>query len=178
MGAAIAESAYLRGADVLLLRAKTSVKPRLDIKEKLFETADDLEKLLLKEIRDYDICIHTAAVSDFSIKNIKGKLSSDEKHTVILEPRQKILDQIKRVNPKIFLVAFKAEVGLSDKQLLEKARKIQANMIVANHVGRSDRGFESDNNEVFILGKTIRHVLLSPKSVVSEIILDEIVRAC
>jgi len=42
MGVALAEECYLRGADVLLLRAKNSVSPRYLIKEKIFENLKDV----------------------------------------------------------------------------------------------------------------------------------------
>lgn len=173
MGVAIAEECFLRGANVLLLRARSSVKPRLNIPEKLFDTADELEKMIQNE--KFDICIHTAAVSDFTVMKTKGKLDSRKKHVLILNPRPKILDRIKKGNPKIFLVAFKAEVGLTDTQLIEKAKKLRADMVVANHVGMPDRGFESDSNEVFIIqNEQTIHVHLAPKRIIAEKIIDEL----
>ena len=178
MGVAIAEKCFLRGAELLLLRSNSSVKPRYNFKEKTFETADELEQILLKEIPTTDVCIHTAAVSDYSIQKIKGKLASDATHSIKLKPRKKILDQIKKVNPRIVLVAFKAEVGLSDKDLIKEAQKRQkeshADMIVANHVGLPNQGFESDNNEVFIIDhkQTVTHIPLAPKRVIAEKIID------
>jgi phosphopantothenoylcysteine decarboxylase/phosphopantothenate--cysteine ligase len=182
MGAALAEACFLHDADVLLLRSNSSVRPRYHVKEKTFETADELESLLLKEIQTYDICIHTAAVSDFVIAKKRGKLLSNSSHVIKLNPRKKILDLIKKRNSKIFLVAFKAEVGLSNKALIAEAHKRQkeshADMIVANHVGLANLGFESDDNEVFIIdaqGHTT-HIPLTSKRVVAEKIVDHIFR--
>ncbi len=173
MGVAIAEESWLRGADVTLLRSRTSVKPRYTIKEKVFETADELEKLLLKEIPSFDICIHAAAVSDFSVKKTKGKLSSDKKYSLTLSPRKKILDALKKVNPKIFLVAFKAEPP--DQELIEKAKKRMkesaADMIVGNRIS----AFGSDTNEIWIITKNIvKHTGVKSKKEIAEKIIDEI----
>lgn len=180
MGVALAESCFLRGADVLLLRSNSSVRPRYNLKEKIFETADELKHILLKEVPMTDVCIHTAAVSDYVIPKMKSKLASDRSYTIRLTPRKKILDQIKKRNPKIFLMAFKAEVGLSNKQLIKEAQKRQkesrADVIVANHVGLPHLGFESDDNEVFIIDKkqTVTHVPKSPKRIVAEKIINHI----
>ncbi len=161
MGAALAEECYLRGADVLLLRAKNSVKPRYLIKEKIFETGQDLLQLIKVNIKDTDLFFQTAAVSDFKVeKAIKGKLSSDSSVNLKLVPQIKIVDHIKKLNPKTKLIAFKAEYSLSEKKLIEEASKkikdSNADFVIANDIGRSDRGFESDNNEVYIISKNGR----------------------
>jgi phosphopantothenoylcysteine decarboxylase/phosphopantothenate--cysteine ligase len=95
MGVAIAESCYLRGANVILLRSETSVFPRYKMAEKEFETADDLEKLIKHYVPQADICIHAAAVSDFALKQpLSGKTSSSHPLPLELTPRNKILDKI------------------------------------------------------------------------------------
>ena len=122
MGVAIAEECYLRGAEVLLLRAKNSVKPRYLTKEELFTSAKDLFNLVKKHTKNYDVFYHTAAVSDFSVGNsFKGKLSSKKALTLKLEPQIKIINQIKKFNPKISLIAFKAEYTANKKELVQAA---------------------------------------------------------
>lgn len=169
MGIAIAEECYLRGAEVLLLRAKNSVKPRYLINEKLFSTFDDLHALIIRHVKQADVFFHVAAVSDFQTNQTKGKISSAKTHLITLKPRLKIIEQIKKMNPKIKLIAFKAEYGLSEKQLVQEASitllRSKADAIIANDVGKCDRGFESDNNEVVIIlpDKTAKKVALSSK---------------
>lgn len=178
MGIALAEAAYLRGATVTLLRAKTSVAPRYPIKELLFDTADDLETMLHQEVATTNILIQTAAVSDFSVSQTDGKLSSTRPHTLTLEPRRKIIDTLKKQNPNIFLVAFKAEAGLTDAQLIQSAknklRESHADMVVANHIDRPGQGFGGDTNEVFIVTKqqAVTHVPLTSKREIAQKILD------
>jgi phosphopantothenoylcysteine decarboxylase/phosphopantothenate--cysteine ligase len=179
MGIALAESSFLRGADVLLLRSQTSVTPRYGIPEKIFDSADSLQQLLKTEAPHADICIHAAAVSDFELKQkTSGKISSDKPLPLELTPRTKILDTIKSFNPDIYLVAFKAEWGVSDDQLVSIATSrlshTNADLIVANDVGRSDQGFQSDNNEVFVITKSgnITHVPLAPKNSIADTVID------
>ncbi len=181
MGIAIAEECYLRSANVLLLRATNSVKPRYLIKEKLFTTAGELLSLVKEYAKDYQYFYHTAAVSDFSVENkSKGKLLSTQSYTIILKPQIKILDQIKKLNPKIRLIAFKAEYMSNEKKLikvsLDRLIKSRADAVIANDISRKDRGFEVDQNEVYILlpdGST-KHLQLSPKREIAKNIVDYI----
>ena len=179
MGVAIAEAAKRAGADVLLLRSKTSVRSRLGLTEIVFDTADSLEALMKIHCPLVDMCIHTAAVSDFQIKNKRsGKTSSDRPLALELEPRKKILESVKTYNPNIFLVAFKAESNVSDKESVRLAKyrlsKAHADLIVANDVGRKNQGFQSDENEVFVIDKQGRatHLPHAAKSIIAERIVS------
>jgi phosphopantothenoylcysteine decarboxylase/phosphopantothenate--cysteine ligase len=179
MGVALAEECYLRGADVLLLRAKSSVRPRYLIKEKIFETAEELFQLIKVNIYDSDIFFQVAAVSDFKVdKIIKGKISSDDSINLKLVPQIKIINQIKKLSPKTTLIAFKAEYGLSEKDLInegqKKLKESNADFVVANDISRSDRGFESDNNEVYIISKnkSVKKILLNSKREIAKSIVD------
>jgi len=75
-------------------------------------------------------------------------------------------------------VAFKAEYKVSDRELVERARKrlrsSGADFIVANDVGREGAGFEADTNEVFIVGrdKKVVHIPLAPKQEIAKKLLD------
>lgn len=158
MGVALAEECYLRGGSVFLMRANSSVKPRFAIPEATFDTADELFTLVKKNISTCDVFFHVAAVSDFGVENkIEGKISSKKDITLKLKSRKKIIDQIKKLNPKTFLIAFKAEYGKSEKTLVTIARKklleSNADIIVANDISRKDRGFGADTNEVYIVSK-------------------------
>lgn len=178
MGAAIADACYLRGADVLILRAKNSVAPRYHIREELFETADDLLSLLKQHMLDYDYCYHSAAVSDFTVQNkTEGKISSNNPVTLHLTPQTKIVEQIKKLNPEIKLIAFKAEseadINKLKQQAEKKLKESHADAVVANDIGRKDRGFESDDNEVLIVlsnGKTKLIPLATKKEIAKEIV--------
>jgi phosphopantothenoylcysteine decarboxylase/phosphopantothenate--cysteine ligase len=178
MGIAIAEACYLRGADVLLVRAKDSVKARYLLPEKVFVSADDLQTIMEDTVQHYDVLFHTAAVSDFQLAEpITGKISSNSNVHLHLKPRTKILDQLKKLNPSLTLIAFKAEYGLSEAQLIEVAHqrliKSQADAIVANDVSQSDRGFQADTNEVIIILKDATHHkigLASKREVAAQVI--------
>lgn len=179
MGVAIAEECYLRGADVLLLRAKSSVAPRYLIKEKMFNTAEELMVLIKENFKNTDFFYQVAAISDYKVdKSFKGKISSKKSLELKLVPQIKIINQIKRISPKTILVAFKAEYNLSEKLLIEKAleklKESQVNIVVANDISRDDRGFESNNNEVYIVSndKAVEKIPLSSKREIAKKIIE------
>lgn len=178
MGVALAEECHLRGADVLLLRAKNSVHPRYLIKEKVFETAEELMCLIKESIKNTDIFFQVAAVSDFKVEeSFKGKISSDQSFNLKLIPQIKIVDQIKKISPKTKLIAFKAEYGLSEKELIKEGQKklqeSRADFVIANDISQKDRGFESDNNEVYIISKnkSVKKIPSASKQEVAEKII-------
>lgn len=178
MGIAIAEECYLRGAEVILLRSKSSVKPRYLITEKIFETSSELFELIKKEVRKSDVIYHTTAVGDFQPeKSVKGKISSGVDLDLKLKPAEKIVDQIKKLNPAIKLVAFKAEYGLKDSEMIEKALKklieCNADAVVVNDISKADRGFEADTNEVIVVlknGESGKIFLSSKREIVKGIV--------
>lgn len=179
MGIALSEECYLRGAEVLLLRAKNSVKPRYLIKEKLFSTAEELLGLIKNNIKDTEIFFQVAAVSDYKLdRSFKGKISSKRSLDLKLIPQIKIIDQIKKLSPKTFLVAFKAEYGLTEKDLIiaadKKLKDSNSDVVIANDISRTDRGFDSDNNEVYIISKNkpIKKIKLTSKSEISKQIVE------
>jgi len=179
MGVALAEECYLRGADVLLLRAKNSVVPRYLIKEKIFETVEDLLNSIRINIKGTDIFFQTAAVSDFKVEKLyQGKLSSEKTVNLKLIPQLKIIDQIKKLLPKTYLIGFKAEFGLSEKKLIEKSleklKESNADVIIANDISKDDRGFDSDDNEVYIVkkNKSFKKIHLTSKREVAKRIVE------
>src|SRR5579872_503349 len=104
MGIAIAEECYQQGADITLYRSTSSIAPRYLIKSETFESADDLETLIRKNIKNFDMLVQCAAISDFKLDSKDGKISSDKPLTLHLKPRIKITNIIKRLNPQIKLI--------------------------------------------------------------------------
>ena len=120
------------------------------------------------------VVFHAAAIADFSIshssKNRSYKMDTRSgTKTLKLVPTAKIVDRLKEFDKKIFLVAFKAEYGISEELLIKKAfdklRECNGDLIVANDVSRRGCNFGSDTNEVYIIDreKNIIHVPLKSK---------------
>lgn len=179
MGLALVEECYRQGAEVLLLRSSTSVVSNYPIREEIFETAADLEKLIKKHVRNHDILFHAAAVSDFVLeKKISEKIESIKPLTLKFNSAPKILHKIKNWNPKILLIGFKAVYRKTDEELtkigLEKLKQSKSDYIIVNDVGRKGVGFGVDTNEVYIISQKglVRKIEKTSKRQVAEKVLD------
>ncbi|MFA4854411.1 MAG: phosphopantothenoylcysteine decarboxylase [Candidatus Omnitrophota bacterium] len=97
------------------------------IKLKRFSYFDELSILLTKELdKDYDIVIHAAAVSDFKpISAGNKKINSRVKILKLtFKPTPKIINCLREINPRSFLVGFKFEPDLTTKKLIKEARNL------------------------------------------------------
>jgi phosphopantothenoylcysteine decarboxylase/phosphopantothenate--cysteine ligase len=90
------------------------------------------------------------------------------------------VDQIKKVSPSTFLIAFKADSNISNEQLVQKAyarmKECNADFIVANDVGRKGSEMGSDTSEVFLVSKDKRivHLPLQDKKKIAGKLFEEV----
>ena len=183
MGISIVEETLNRGAEVTLVYGLGKATPPSDACVISVETTKQMRKAVVSELRSkkYDVVIAVAAAADWTVKKpYSYKVSTHKFHSLDLklEPTKKIIDHVKKVSPKTFLVAFRAEYKLSKKDLIESAYKrlleADADLIVVNDVGKKGVGFGTDTNEIFIVDKKKKaiHVPLAPKREVATKILD------
>jgi phosphopantothenoylcysteine decarboxylase/phosphopantothenate--cysteine ligase len=183
MGVAVAEEALSRGAEVTLVYGSGSAVPPLRANLISVETTAQMHEAVVSELRsrEYDVVIAVAAPADWAPeKPYSYKLSTHKLNSLNLKlkPTAKIIESVKKVSPRSFLVAFRAEYKMPKKELIESAYKIlteaKADLIVVNDVGKKGVGFGTDTNEVFILDKkkNTMHVQLTRKRAVAEKILD------
>lgn len=184
LGLLIANEALKRGGKVtLLLGAGGAFLPKRFFKNLSvihFKFFNELYKLMRKEIssKKYDIVIHSAAVADYTpIKYHNGKISSRYQSLVIhLKPTVKIVDQIKRWDPKVYLVKFKLEVNLNKKELIERAYKgmldSNAELMVANDLkdmkGENQKAFIIDQKKAIISCNTKREIAKKLLNVIAD----------
>ena len=123
-------------------------------------TSDEMYSKVIYEItsKKYDIVIFAAAVTDFKLAQTNDKkISSQISRSINLEliPTKKIINEIKLIDKDLFLVGFKAYYDVPDSYLINKAKEklteCNADIIVANDVGRKNTRIGSDYNEVFIV---------------------------
>ncbi|MBE0519717.1 bifunctional phosphopantothenoylcysteine decarboxylase/phosphopantothenate--cysteine ligase CoaBC [Candidatus Bathyarchaeota archaeon] len=183
MGVAIVEEALDRGAEVTVVYGLGRATPPLDADVISVETTEQMREAVISELKSkkYDVVVAVAAAADWTVKKpYSYKVSTHKLHSLDLKlkPTKKIIDHVKKVSPKTFLVAFRAEYKLSKKDLIESAYKrlLQANadLIVVNDVGKKGAGFGTETNEMFIVDreKKVVHVPLALKREVARKILD------
>ncbi len=180
MGVEIAKEAYRQGANVKIICGSMhthvpSLLERIDV-----ESTRQMMNIVVDHIPDSDVYVSAAAISDFEIDGVsQGKISSDEDITIKFTKLPKILEEIKQMNPSTFIVGFKAEAGLSEDELIEKATnrmiKYDTDLMVANDILVENGGPGSDNNEVYLIDhEGYRKVDLTSKRNVAQEIIDKV----
>lgn len=153
MGVLLAEEARACGMETdIILGPATYREPFKGVRVERFKYFDDLLKLISSMLarKKYDIILHAAAVSDYLLKPVPGKISSANIQLILhLTPAPKLIDLMRRLNPKAFLVMFKLEGKVTDAVLLKRAleamKKASADLVIANR-------FEGGHYRGFILG--------------------------
>lgn len=179
MGLALAKQAYILGADVTLVVANVSVEISRLFNIIPVQTSKQMADVIFDIVGDYDVFISTAAVSDFEVVERKNKkMSSDSSLAISLKPTVKIIRQIKKINPSIFLVGFKAEFNISRDDIIHCARKqindAGTDLVIANDVSHEDCNFGSDKNEVLIIDGEVLSVPLASKDEIAKTIVNVI----
>lgn len=180
MGIEIAKEAFIRGADVTLLEGEVSVPVPHSLNSIKAVSSNEMKEKAMEIINDYDVFVSAAAVSDFSPSVVeKSKISSSQELELKLKPAIKIINQIKKKNPGIFLVGFKAEYGVPEEQLIESSQnQIEnsgADLVVANDVSVEGAGFGSDKNQVIFVDPEAQKIPLSTKKEIAGLLWDKII---
>ena len=171
MGYAIAEAAVAAGHDVTLISGPASIVPPADAKFISIATSDELHDAVHRAVRDCDVLVMCAAVSDFKPAKVERQKMPKRKTPFALEliPTRDILASLPKENRKLFVVGFAAEThdlaAKAQKKLLAK----NCDLIVANDVSRRDSGMESDENEVTIFSRegVPKKISRAPKKIVA-----------
>ncbi|MBA3749550.1 MAG: bifunctional phosphopantothenoylcysteine decarboxylase/phosphopantothenate--cysteine ligase CoaBC [Nitrosopumilus sp.] len=169
MGNSLMKNALTFGATVTIVKGFTTSHNKImnepcsfpNFKAIDVTTSQQMYDVIIKELRSikYDIVILAAAVSDFKPSEFSNrKITSDTiSLTLTFVPTVKIIDKIKNIFNDLFLVAFKADYEVPVDILLQKSYKkiidANADLVVANDVGKKDTHIGSDLNEVFLIDK-------------------------
>lgn len=156
-GVLLAAQLVSAGALVTLVYGPGSEEPPKGAKIIRVKTVNEMFCAVKKEmkIRKFDIVILSAAAADYTAQKSKSKIKSTKERLIIkLQKAPKIIDHIKKMQPNVFLVGFKAEADISRKSLIEYARKklqeSSADIIIANDIG-SKYQKDPQYNEVLII---------------------------
>jgi phosphopantothenoylcysteine decarboxylase / phosphopantothenate---cysteine ligase len=185
MGIAIAQEAERMGASVTLVYGHGS--EQTSGRAVRVNTSEEMHKAIVSELssKKYDLVVMAAAVADFTpAKKSNKKIDTREGRIELsLIATKKIIDEVKKKSRDAFLVAFKADYGVTDSVLIERAhKKLQesgADIVVANDLCRKGSEAGSATSEVFIVDKKkkIIHVPLESKAAVARKLLEVVSRA-
>ena len=146
MGYAIAEAAARRGAKVILVTGKTSLRPPVNCEVLQITTSEQMRHAVLERLPEATMVIKAAAVSDFRpIITADQKIKRSGPITIELEPTADILREVaERKRPGTLVVGFAAETENAFQHAREKLARKGADAIVLNDVSRPEIGFDSD----------------------------------
>ena len=170
MGYAIAQAAREAGAEVSLVSGPTSLAPPPGIVLTRVVSAADMYDAVLESVNDYDIFIACAAVADFAVVDPAARKKKKDGAAVnlTLTPTRDILRDVAARSGSPFAVGFAAETHDLLPNARVKLERKALDMIAANPVGVEGLGFDSEENELFVLWKGgERRLTRAPKDVIA-----------
>jgi len=158
MGNEIALECWRRGAEVVLITSKPLPYELPDFRQIVVRSVTEMLDAVLNEVKNADLFVSAAAPSDFVVDMAKSKIKTAKEITIRLKMAPKIIKEVRKIYDG-HIIGFKAETGLSDKELVEVARRKmeedRLEMVVANDV--KERGMGTpDTRVVVVTGKGVR----------------------
>jgi phosphopantothenoylcysteine decarboxylase/phosphopantothenate--cysteine ligase len=152
MGFALARAARQLGAEVTLIVANTQVAPPAGIKVISVESAQQMYETVLELWSTTDIVIKAAAVADYRPKVINPTKIKKQEQTMTLELVKNIdiLETLGSKKTSQFLIGFAAETNDLEHYAMDKLRRKNCDLLIANDVSVSGAGFGTDTNIVHI----------------------------
>jgi phosphopantothenoylcysteine decarboxylase / phosphopantothenate---cysteine ligase len=180
MGYALARTARRRGAEVLLISGPTTLSTPYGVKQIDILTAQEMHDAVMENCGDVSVIIKAAAVSDFRpIKTAPEKVKKDDAELVVdLEQTDDILKKLGQEKGKngYLLVGFAAESSNLQAAGKKKLKEKNLDLIAINDISSSNTGFETDTNQVTLLGKNGFSALpLTTKEQTANLILDRVI---
>ncbi len=169
-GIELALEAFRRGADVTLVHG--GCLGIQGICEFEVESAKDMRDTVIEELdKGYDLLISAAAISDFTLVPSENKIKSGREVKLALKPASKLIKEVRSKFPQLKIIGFKAETGVTEDELVKRAREsLEASalsLVVANDV--SGGGMGTDTNDVYLIDDGVKRVSGTKHEVAKEI---------
>lgn len=153
MGVALADRAYQRGGKVVLILGPVHIQipgylHRIDVR-----SAADMYKAVRKEFQNCDIFISCAAVADYTPVRVSSQKIKKGNEKLILELSAtkdilKAVGNLKTGYQKV--IGFSVETENLADNSLDKLKRKNLDMIIANNPLNTGAGFAHDTNQVNI----------------------------
>ncbi|MEE0900318.1 MAG: bifunctional phosphopantothenoylcysteine decarboxylase/phosphopantothenate--cysteine ligase CoaBC [Bacteroidales bacterium] len=177
MGFAIAESLAAKGASVKLIAGPTHLNTKnCNIERIDVRSAEQMYNATVKEFEQVDAAILSAAVADYTPKNVFSQKvkKADNVLNIELQPTKDILAQLGRMKTdKQTLVGFALETNDEENNAKQKLSKKNLDFIVLNSLNDKNACFGFDTNKVTIIdsnGKMIKTDLKSKSEIAEDVV--------
>lgn len=177
MGYALAAAAEERGAEVILISGPVDLAAPRGVRVVPVRTANEMRAKVFEHLARATVVIKAAAVADFHLANVPQQKvkKTAARMSLELDPTPDILAELGRNKQDRLLIGFAAETENLEREARRKLETKNCDMVVANLVGGSDLGFESDQNEVALAMRTGEFLRLprASKRELADQILDQ-----
>ena len=174
MGHALAAAAQARGANVILITASSlAIPPGCEGIQ--VESAEEMGRALDEALPRASLVIAAAAVADFRPLNpSQTKIRRSGPLTLLLEPTPDLVARsVANRRPGTLVIAFAAETEHLEDNARAKLLRKGADAIVANNVGDTSIGFESEQNGgLFLTPESTFTLPVESKRAMADRILD------
>jgi phosphopantothenoylcysteine decarboxylase/phosphopantothenate--cysteine ligase len=176
MGFEIAKAAANKGAEVILVTGPTYQKVSHSlIHVKPVVSAQNMYDEVHKHFKTTDIAILSAAVADFTPKEVATQKIKKTSNTLVLEleKTKDILASLGNIKKQQYLVGFALETNNELENAKGKLTKKHLNLIVLNSLNDKGAGFKTDTNKVTFLddkGNVTAFQLKSKTEVASDLL--------
>jgi phosphopantothenoylcysteine decarboxylase / phosphopantothenate---cysteine ligase len=179
MGYRVAEAAWERGADVVLVSGPVALAAPVGVRVRRVESTRELEAAVREELPETDVLVMAAAPADFrpSDPSDRKRARVDGALAIPMEPTDDILGATRGLRkPGSITVGFALETGDALAKGRAKLERKDLDLIVVNDALEPGAGFEVDTNRVALLGRdgAARILPLQTKREVAEAILDAV----
>jgi phosphopantothenoylcysteine decarboxylase / phosphopantothenate---cysteine ligase len=179
MGYRVAEAAWERGAEVVLIAGPVALADPVGIRMVRVESTKEMEDAVRLELPRADVLVMAAAPADFrpSSPSDGKRPRVDGALAIPMEPTGDVLDATRSLRKQgSMIVGFALETGDALAKGLAKLERKGLDLIVVNDALEPGAGFEKDTNRVALLSRdgTRRILPLQSKREVAEAILDTV----
>lgn len=156
MGFSLAAAAAACGAKVRLIAGPVNLSTPPRVQRLDVVTAEQMYQAVMQDVQQQHIFIGCAAVADYRSEQVSDqKIKKQDSQTLLTLKLVKNPDIVASVGAlqqyRPFVVGFAAETSNIEYYAQQKRISKNLDLICANDVAKSDRGFNSDNNSLHLL---------------------------
>jgi phosphopantothenoylcysteine decarboxylase/phosphopantothenate--cysteine ligase len=170
MGIAIAEAARDLGAEVTLVAARVSVPLPGGVEIVRVESAEEMLRAVMERFDAADVVVKAAAVADYrpAVRHASKVKKHEDRLVLALERTPDILAEAGRRKTRQLLIGFAAETENLEANAMDKLRRKNCDLVVANDVTEPGAGFNADTNSVIVFdadGRAAEWTLMTKREI-------------
>jgi phosphopantothenoylcysteine decarboxylase/phosphopantothenate--cysteine ligase len=178
MGLAIAEEAFLRGAQVTLVSGPTIFRCMDGIRQIQIQTAKEMAEAVHQEWKHSDVLVMAAAVADYRPESASNQKIKKNRSgiTLRLESTEDILMSAASTKGSRIVVGFALETENGVDNAFQKLQEKKLDLICLNNPLADGSGFGSDTNQITLIdgNRNIRELSVLPKWEAARHLLDAV----